>query len=325
MGIDYAKEVILSEARALEDLAGRMTKDFERAVDLILNCRGRVVVSGMGKSGIIGQKISATLASTGTPSLWLHPAEARHGDLGRVTKDDVVVILSNSGQTAEITHEKVGLLGPISKIGAKIIAITGAPESPLGKHSDVVLDLGKIEEASPLEFAPTASTTAMLALGDALALSVLKRKGFAKKEVAFYHPAGNSVKEVLKVEDVMREKEKNPTATAGITVEEATSLVSQVPGRAGAVSIVDQEGKLIGIFTDGDLRRQLLKDRGLLKRPIGEVMTRNPKTIKLGSLATEAFRILQEYKIDEIPVVDEEGRLAGIIDVQDLLEVGVIW
>lgn len=321
MGIDYAKEVILAEARTLEDLAGRMTEDFERAVDLIVNSHGRVVVSGMGKAGIIGQKISATLASTGTPSLWLHPAEARHGDLGRVTKDDVVLILSNSGETDEITL----LLAPVTKIGARIIGITGAPESPLGKHSDVVLDLGKIEEAAPLEFAPTASTTAMLALGDALALSVLKRKGLAKKEMAFYHPAGSSFKEVLKVDDVMREQEKNPTATAEMTVEEAARLVSQVPGRAGAVSIVDEAGKLIGIFTDGDLRRGLLKHRGLLQRKIGEVMTRAPKTIPLGSLATEAFRILQEHKIDEIPVVDEQGRLAGIIDVQDLLEVGVVW
>lgn len=321
MGIDYAKEVILAEARTLKDLAGRVTKDFEQAVDLILHCRGRVVVSGMGKAGIIGQKISATLASTGTPSLWLHPAEARHGDLGRVTKDDVVIILSNSGETDEITL----LLGPVTKIGAKIIGITGAPQSPLGKHSDVVLDLGKIEEASPLEFAPTASTTAMLALGDALALSVLKRKGLAKKETAFYHPAGSRVKEVLKVDKVMREKEKNPTAAAEMTVKEAIDLISQVPGRAGAVSIVDEGGKLIGIFTDGDLRRGLLKDKGLLQRKVGEVMTRSPKSITLGSLATEAFRILQEFKIDEIPVVDEEGKLAGVIDVQDLLEVGVVW
>ena len=321
MGIEYAKEVILAEARTLKDLAGRLTKDFERAVDLIVNLRGRVVVSGMGKAGIIGQKISATLASTGTPSLWLHPAEARHGDLGRVTKGDVVLILSNSGETDEITL----LLAPLTKIGAKIIGITGARDSPLGKHSDIVLDLGKIEEASPLEFAPTASTTAMLALGDALALSILKRKGLAKKETAFYHPAGKRVKEVLKVDKVMREKEKNPTATADMTVEEAVRLVSQVPGRAGAVSIVDDDGKLIGIFTDGDLRRGLLKDKDLLKRRVGEVMTKNPKNIPLGSLATEAFRVLQEYKIDEIPVVDAKGRLAGIIDVQDLLEVGVVW
>lgn len=316
--VRYGKKVIALEAQALERLVDRVDEGFQRAVDFVLHCRGRVVVTGIGKAGIIGQKISATLASTGTPSYWLHPSEARHGDLGRVVKEDVVLALSNSGET-----EVAALLPPVKKIGARVIAITGSSESTLARHSDVVLDIGQIEEPCPLGLAPSASSTAMLALGDALALTVLKRRNFSKEEYAFYHPGGELGRKLLIVEVVMRSGQANPVVKEGCQVLEALKVMTYTPGRPGAVSVVDGKGRLTGFFTDGDLRRRLGRRQDFLKGAIKEVMTRNPKTIRKDSLAAEAYNILKVNKVDQLPVVDKKGIPVGILDVQDLLEVGL--
>jgi arabinose-5-phosphate isomerase len=325
--VAYGQEVIRAEARALSALVDRLDESFARAAELILNCHGRVVTTGMGKAGLIGQKISATLASTGTPSLPLHPAEAFHGDLGRIVKDDVVLAISNSGETAEI----VELVPEVKKIGARIIAITGGGDSSLARHADVVLNLGHIEEACPLGLAPSCSTTAMLALGDALALTVLKRRNFSKEDFARYHPAGDLGRQLLTVEEVMRTGGNFPVVGEETSVEEALRAIARSKDRsgsvAGSVCVVNPRGRLIGIFTDGDLRRHLESEGpDLLKRAITDVMTRGPRLfIRSGRLATEALRIMAENKVDELPVVDEEFHPLGNIDIQDLLEVGLVF
>ncbi|MDQ7778996.1 MAG: KpsF/GutQ family sugar-phosphate isomerase [Planctomycetota bacterium] len=313
---EYARRILKSEADAVLALLDRITDSFSKAVDSILACKGRVVVSGMGKAGIIGQKISATLASTGTPALFLHPAEALHGDLGKVTGVDVVLAISNSGETEEL----VRLLPSLREIGAKVVSITTSASSSLGKYSDVVLETGNITEACPLGLAPSASTTAALALGDALALVVLQERGFDKESFAFYHPAGELGRQLLQVRDVMRTGSANP-----IVAEDAPLLVALdaiTRARAGAISVVDKHGKLAGIFTDGDLRRHI--GCGVDPKTVrtGELMTRSPIAIAPERLATEALRMLRQKKIDELPVVDSEHRPIGMLDVQDLLEVG---
>ncbi len=315
--IEFARKVLELEARAVGSLVNRLDENFQRAIDLVFNCSGRVVVTGIGKAGIVGQKVSATLASTGTPSYWLHPAEARHGDLGRVVKEDVVLAFSNSGQT-----EVVLLLPHVKKIGAKVIAVTGDRESTLALHSDVVLDIGKVEEPCHLGLAPSASSTAMLALGDALALTVFKKRDLSKEDFAAYHPGGELGKKLLTVDMVMRTGDGNPVTSESTPVIEALKPMTYTKGRPGAVSVVDLDGRLCGFFTDGDLRRQLQKGQDFLNRPIGEVMTRGPKTVKTGSLAADVYRIHREYKIDQLPVVDDKGVPVGIVDVQDLLDVG---
>jgi len=307
----FAREVIRAECRAMEEMSGRLGESFGAGVEAILRCRGRVVVTGVGKAGLIGQKISATLASTGTPSYSLHPVEAIHGDLGRITEEDVVLALSNSGET-EVVH----LLPTLKRIGARVIAMTGNSASTLARHSDVVLDMGPIEEACPLRLAPSASTTAMLALGDALALTVARRRNFDKEQYALYHPGGELGRKLMKVDEVMRGPEKCAVVTAETEVREA---LKTSPSRAGALCVVDEEKRLVGIFTDGDLRRRLSKDSAFLDGPLSAVMTKGPKRIRLGSLAQEAAKIMDDYEIDELPVVDEHDTLRGVVDVQDLL------
>jgi arabinose-5-phosphate isomerase len=318
--IEYARKVIALEARTLSNLVERVNSSVKAAIKLILACKGRVVLTGMGKAGIVGQKISATLASTGTPSYFLHPAEAVHGDLGRIVDRDVVIALSNMGETQEITR----LLPSIKKIGAKIIAITGNARSVLAKHSDVVIDMGRIEEACPLGLAPSASTTAMLAMGDALALTVLKNRRFSKEDYAFYHPGGGLGRRLMVVEDIMRTGRENAVVTPAHTVRQALRAIRGVgkvsKRRTGCACVVDSSKRLTGIFTDGDLRRHLDTGHAFLDRPIEAVMTRNPKVVKKGSLVTEAYKTLKDFRIDEIPVVDGKGRFVGLIDVQDLLE-----
>lgn len=315
--IEYGKNVLIHEAEAIKKLVSNIDNSFQNAVDLTFRCKGRTVVTGVGKAGIIGQKISATLASTGSPSYWIHSSEARHGDLGRIVSDDVVLALSNSGET------EVKLLLPVlKKIGAKIIAITGNIESTLAKYSDVVLNIGKIEEACPLRLAPSASTTAMLALGDALALTVLKKRRLSKEDYAFYHPGGELGRNLITVEMVMRTGEANPVASENLSVKDALKIMTETKGCPGAVNIVNQQNKLIGFFTDGDLRRRLQSDIAFLDFPIKEVMTRSPKMIKRDNLALEAYRILRENKIDQLPVVDENHSPVGVIDVQDMLDIG---
>lgn len=314
-----AKEVLRIEADAIKSLMGRIDKEFEQAVEMLCNCRSRIVVTGMGKPGIIAQKISATLSSTGTPSLWIHPAEAIHGDLGRVTKEDIVIAISNSGETEEITK----LLPTIKKIGAKLISFTGNARSALAKFSDFVLDVSVKEEACPLGLAPTASTTATLAMGDALALAVAEKKGFKIEDFAFFHPGGSLGKRLLlRVEDIMRKGRENPIVRADTPVKKVLLMITGA--RAGCACIVDDKGVLVGIFTDGDLRRHIETKPNILERKIKEVMTKNPITIKRGSLAAEALRILREKKIDEVPVIDEKNRLVGLLDVQDLLKEGLV-
>jgi arabinose-5-phosphate isomerase len=316
MDLDYAREVLRSESKAIASLVDRVGDSFARACGLILECPGHVVATGMGKAGLIAQKISATLASTGTPSHFLHPAEAYHGDLGRVTKKDVLLALSNSGETDEL----IRLLPRIREIGATVIAVTASAASALGRHSDVVIEIGRIEEACPIGLAPSASTTAMLALGDALALCVQKARGFDKEQYAFYHPGGELGRKLARVRDVMRNGDRSPVVAEDTPVLEALRRITVA--RAGAVSIVGRDGALAGIFTDGDLRRLLDRDPQGVTRPIGSVMTRTPTTIGPERLVAEALRILREKKIDELPVVNEKREPVGMLDIQDVLGLG---
>ncbi len=314
-----AREVLDIEAEAIKALKPRLKKGFEKALDLIFKTKGHVVVSGMGKTGIIAQKFSATLASTGTPSLFLHTVEAIHGDLGKVTSDDVVIIISNSGSGEEIKQ----LLPLLKKIGARIIALTGNTKSILAKYSDAVLDVSVEKEACPLGLAPTASTTATLAMADALAVCLLELKGFKEKDFAFYHPGGLLGKKLLlKVEDIMRAGEANPVICEDKKISEVLFKITQA--RAGSASVVNKKGRLSGIFTDGDLRRHLEVDSNLSVRLVKNVMTKNPVTVSPQMLAAEAMRILKEKKIDEVPVIDKKGRPVGLLDVQDLLKAGLV-
>ena len=319
MSIKRAKEVLRIESEAISSLIERIGRDFQKAVELLHNCGGRIVVTGMGKGGIIGQKISATLSSIGRPSLWLHPAEAIHGDLGRVKSEDVVIAISNSGETEEILR----LLPTIKKIGAKLISLTGNLKSTIAKNSDVVLDISVREEACPLGLVPTASTTAMLAMGDALAIAVLEKKGLKKEEFAFYHPGGNLGKRLLlKVKDIMRKGAANPIVKEDALVKDV--LLAITSARAGAACVINKGGILVGIFTDGDLRRHLERDPNLSVRKIKEVMTKNPTVIMEDKLAAEALGILQSKKIDEVPVVNNKRKPVGLLDVQDLLKAGLV-
>lgn len=319
MSLKRAYQVLRIEAEAIGRLRGRLDNTFLKALDLLYRCKGRVVVTGMGKAGLIGQKISATLSSTGTPSLWLHSAEGCHGDLGRVIKDDVILALSNSGETEELKH----FLPIIKKIGAKLISITGNTKSTLAKFSDVVLDASVKREACPLNLAPTASTTVMLALGDCLAVCLLEKKGFKEKDFAFYHPGGALGKQLLlTVGDIMRTGKAAAVVNENMPISKV--LLSITAARAGSATVVDKQGRLIGIFTDGDLRRHLGKDEHLARRKVKEVMTRHPTVIKKDRLAAEGLRILEEKRIDELPVVDDKGRPVGLLDVQDILKAGIV-
>ncbi len=314
-----AKEVLDIESRAVAALKKKINKEFERIVDFIRKIDGKVIVTGMGKPGFIAQKVSATLSSTGTPSLYLHPAEALHGDLGRITKNDCILAFSNSGETEEI----VKLLPIIKKIGVKFISFVGNTKSTLAKNSDFIVDTSVKKEACSLGLAPTASTTAMLAMGDALAIALLDKKGFREKDFAFYHPGGILGKRlILRVEDIMRKGRDNPIVRENTRVKKV--LLNITRSRAGSASVVDKNGRLTGIFTDGDLRRHLDRDPHITNRRINEVMTKNPTVIKKDKLAAEAFQILKNKKIDEVPVVDDKNRPIGLLDVQDLLKAGLV-
>ena len=315
--VRMAKDVIRIEARALLALLPRVGRNFEKACELILKSKGRVVVTGMGKPGFIAQKISATLSSTGTPSLFLHPAEALHGDLGRVMKDDVVIAFSNSGQTEEI----IKLLPVIRQIGAGLIAITGNSRSLLAQHSDIVLDVSVKREACTMNLAPTASTTAMLAMGDALAVTLLEKKGFKPENFALYHPGGDLGKRLLlKVSDIMRTGKNNPLVRENEKIKDVLYKITNA--RAGSATVVDTAGVLKGIFTDGDLRRHLKDGQDILGWTVAQAMTFNPVCIEAEKLAAQAIEIMRSKKIDEVPVVDKKNRPVGLLDVQDLLKAG---
>ena len=320
----YARRVLTVEADAIRQLAGRVTEDFAEAASMLYRCKGNVVTSGIGKAGIIAQKISATLASTGTPSLFLHAADAVHGDLGRVRPHDVVVILSYGGETAEVTR----LVGQLEKMNVPIVAMTGTRDSTLARKAKVLLGMGRIDEACPMGLAPTATTTAMLALGDALALTVLKmrqRAGrFSREEFALYHPGGSLGRQLVMVKTLMRQGKDLPVARDNRSLREVLAGLRKMRRRSGAVCLVDARGRLTGIFTDADLRRLLEAGREeCLDRPIAQVMTRGPKCVRVGDTAADAIQIINRYFIEELPVVDARGRLVGLVDVQDLLATGV--
>ena len=317
--LDVARRVLTSEARSIAALPGRIGEGFAAAGEAILRCRGKVVLTGVGKAGIIGQKISATLASTGTLSIFLHPVEALHGDLGRLERGDVVVALSHSGASEEI----IRLLDHIKARGALLVAMTGVADSPLARHAEITICYGEVQEACPHGLAPTVSTTCMLALGDALALTVMQARGFEPENFATFHPGGSLGRKLMKVEEAMTSRvgKQLEIIRDDRTLGDALAEAEKAPRRAGAMVLVDSDGRLSGILTDADLRRALVAHRaeGILDRPVAEFMTRRPKRVRKGDLASEALAVLNANRIDELPVVDEADRPVGIIDVQDLL------
>jgi arabinose-5-phosphate isomerase len=315
--VKLAKEVLRMEALAISRLRSRIGRDFETVVQWLADCKGRVILTGMGKPGFIARKIAATMASTGTPTFFLHPAEAVHGDFGMVTSKDLVIAISQSGESEEI----VRLIPLLKKKGVKLVALTSVPSSTLGKNADKVLDLGVRREACPLNLAPSASTTASLAMGDALAFALLKRKGFRSEDFAELHPAGSLGKRLLKVSEIMRTGKANPLV--GIKTPVRQALLKITASRAGSCTIVDRAGRLVGVFTDGDLRRHL-KTGGekILNRSVAEFATLKPRYIQREKLAEEAFHIMESLRIDELPVVDKNRRVVGLLDVQDLMRAG---
>lgn len=320
MIIEEAKKVIRIEARALNDLAESINGDFEQAVSIILSSKGRVVVTGMGKSGLIGQKIASTMASTGTPAFFLHPAEAIHGDLGMIIKGDVVIAISNSGETEEV----VRILPIVERIGARLISMTGNPHSTLAKCGDVLLNVAVTEEACPLGLAPTASTTATLAMGDALAVALLIERGFKAEDFALFHPGGSLGKKLLlKVSDMMHAGDALPLVRSDIPMRQA--LFEITSKKLGCTGVVDEEGALIGVVTDGDLRRALERGVDFMGRPAGELMTRNPKRILAGDLAAKALQRMEEYSITSLFVFesDESPLPVGVVHLHDLLKAGI--
>lgn len=320
--LGYARDVIRSEAEGVGSVVRIVDDSFSRAVEMVYNCGGSCIVSGIGKAGIIGRKISATLASTGTPSHFLHPAEAVHGDLGRLRKADIVLVLSYGGETDEV----VRLINLVKKLNIKLIAITGEKESTLSRHSDVVLCMGKLNEACPLGVAPSVSTTCMLAVGDALALTVMKARNFSVEDYVRFHPGGLLGAKLMTVEQSMmfRPGEKLPIAGLDDTMRELLAGTRAVK-RHGAVMVVDEKGRLAGIITDADLRRLITKEtEGAFERKASDVMTANCKRIRADALAAEATALFHKYRIDELPVVDAEDRPVGMIDVQDIVTIKVV-
>lgn len=320
--LEQARQVLRMEAEAVLEQVERIDEHFKAAVEMIMACPGRTVITGMGKSGIIGRKMAATLASTGTPSFYLHPAEGIHGDLGMVSEGDVVIALSNSGETGEVLH----ILPSLRRIGAKLIAMVGNPNSTLAKNSDIVLNVGVTREACPLGLAPTSSTTAALAYGDALALALLSKRKFTASQFAVFHPGGSlGRKLLLTVEDIMHSGTENPLVKADISVQDALFVITDKG--LGAVSVVDDDNKMLGVLTDGDIRRGLSKGVDFLKRPVTELMTASPKTITKEKLAAQALHIMESNRpkpITVLPVVDAENHVIGLLHMTDLVRQGVV-
>lgn len=314
-----ALAVIETEVKAVSALSDRIDASFMNACEAILACKGRVVVIGVGKSGHIGSKIAATLASTGTPAFFVHPAEASHGDLGMIQPDDVVLALSNSGETDEVNT----ILPPLKRIGVTLIALTGNPASSLARHSDVHIDVSVEKEACPLGLAPTSSTTAALVMGDALAVSLLESRGFTREDFARSHPAGQLGKRLLlHIHDVMHSGDDIPSVPDTATVSE--TIVEMTRKRLGMSAIVDTTGAVVGVFTDGDLRRAMDAGVNFHQVSITEVMTRGGKTIESGALAIEAAQMMQEFGVQGLLVVEADGELVGALNFQDLLHAGVV-
>ncbi len=314
--------VLQAEAAGIEELARRIDDNTAAAVELMSDVRGRVVVTGMGKSGHIAHKVAATLASTGTPAFWLHPAEGIHGDLGMVTADDVVMAFSNSGETAEV----LAILPSLRRIGAKLIAVVGKTDSTLGRMADVTLDVGVAREACPLDMAPTTSTTVALALGDALAVALMKRHGFTAEHFAIFHPGGALGRKLLMtVGEVMHGGEDNPVVDAAATVQDALFVMTEKG--LGATNVVDDDGTLIGLVTDGDIRRALSRGPELMLRDVVTVMTAAPQVIGPDRLAAEALHLMEQHQprpITVLPVVDANRQAVGMLHITDLLRRGIV-
>lgn len=317
--IERAREVLATEAAAIQALARRLDGTFVEACRLILACDGHLIVTGMGKSGHIGHKLAATLASTGTPAFFVHPAEASHGDLGMIRSGDVIVALSNSGETGEV----VNLLPVIKRIGVGLIAMTGNPDSSLARHADVHLDTSVDREACPLGLAPTASTSAQLAMGDALAIALLEARGFTAEDFARSHPGGTLGKRLLlHIADVMHGEADLPVIAPEQTISEAIVIMTR--GRLGLCAVIDGDRRVTGILTDGDLRRGLDDSGDIRTTPVRELMTADPQTIGPNELAASAVELMQARRIQGLLVVDDDKRLVGALNFQDLLQAGVV-
>ncbi len=317
--IDMGRAVIDLEARAVAALGARIDGDFARACRYMLGCEGRIVVLGMGKSGHIGGKIAATLASTGSPAFFVHPGEASHGDLGMITPQDVVIAISNSGETAEI----VTIIPLLKRLGVPLVAMTGRRDSTLGREADVCLDVSVEQEACPLGLAPTASTTATLAMGDALAIALLEARGFTAEDFARSHPGGTLGRRLLlHVADIMHRGEEIPRVPVGASLTEAVMEITRK--RLGFTTVTDDDGHLAGVFTDGDLRRLLESSPDLNATPVETVMTREPTTLAPDMLAAEALQLMERKRINAFPVVDGQGRVVGAVNLHDLLRAGVL-
>jgi arabinose-5-phosphate isomerase len=320
--LEYARRVIQAEASAIASMAPIVNGAFAKAAGMLFQCTGSCIVTGIGKAGIIGRKISATLASTGTPSHFLHPAEAVHGDLGRLRKNDIVMVLSYGGETDEITR----LINLVKQLQIPLISITGEEDSTLSRYSDVTLCMGKVNEVCPLGVAPSVSTACMLTIGDALAFTVMKARRFSVEDYVRFHPGGSLGAKLMTVEQSMmfRPGEKLPLVSAGDTIGRMLDKTRDVK-RHGAVMVVDGQGRLAGILTDGDLRRLLTRQgAAVFDLRVGEVMTADCKRIRADALAAEATAIFHKYRIDELPVVDADGRPIGLIDVQDIVTIKVV-
>ena len=317
--LERAKNVLEIEAAAILAMKERIGENFISAVRQIIECKGRVVVTGMGKSGAIANKIAGTLASTGSPALFLHPAEGVHGDLGMVTSQDVVIALSNSGETDELTV----ILPILKRIGAKLISLVGRTDSTLARASDVVLDVSVEKEACPLGLAPTTSTTVMLALGDALALAAMETRKFTKEDYAMLHPGGTLGRRLtLKVSDIMRTDDRIAIVSEGDLVRDVLFEITKAG--AGAAVVTGADGKMTGIITDGDIRRHILSDESCLRRKASEVMNANPRVVSPDQMAAEGLKILETFNIGELPVLDEEKKPVGMLMMKDLFKAGIV-
>jgi len=318
--LQSAKDILSLEAKAIEKASSRLGNEFEKAVDIILTSRGRLVVCGMGKSGLVGKKISATLSSTGTPSFFLHPAEALHGDLGMLTEQDIILLLSNSGETDEI----VRLIPFLRRVGAKIIAMVGNPNSTLGNASDITINSGVEREACPINLAPTSSTTVTIALGDALSGALIEARGFKEKDFARFHPSGSLGRKFLTVKDLMHTGDKIPYASPDISLQDAIIQMSQ--GGFGALVITDKDNNLLGVFTDGDLRRQFeIADDFDLNAKLEKVMTKNPTRVNPEQLAMEALKNMESKTITSLPVVGiKTSKVVGFVHLHDILKARLV-
>ncbi|MFW6380980.1 MAG: KpsF/GutQ family sugar-phosphate isomerase [Bacillota bacterium] len=316
--LQQARQVLDIEAQAVQELKKSVNGNFRKALELILWVEGRVVFVGMGKSGLVARKLAATFSSTGTPAFFVHAGEALHGDLGMITEDDVIIAISQSGETEEV----LDLLPSVRRIGASMITLTGNPRSTLGEYADICLNAGVKEEACPHDLAPTASTTAAMAFGDALAVALSRIKGFTSREFALYHPGGSLGRKLLTtVKDVMEIRQQNPVVDGETTVKKA--LFTMTSTRMGSTSVVDEQGRLVGIITDGDIRRLLEQSTDFMDKPVADYMTSDPVTIDPDKLATEALKIMEEYEINDLPAV--KGRKpVGMLNFQDLLRARVL-